>query len=440
MILKGNVRGGAADLSAHLLKEENDHVEVYELRGFASHTLTGALNEIYALSRGTKCRQYMYSLSLNPPETAQVSTADFIAAIERVESKLGLSGQSRAVVFHEKEGRRHAHCVWSRINIAEMKAVQLSFDRKKLKTVSRELFLEHGWQMPPGLVRESERDPLNFTLDEWQQAKRTGRSAKEIKGAIQDAWAVSDNKASFVHALEERGFRLARGDKAPFVAVDHHGEVYSIPRMVPNVRTRDVRMRLGDEKALACVNKVTAEFAGEMAQAMDGHKAELEKSKHIQIAELKEDRQRLVDSQREERRALAASLRERQQKEALQRQARFRKGLGGLWDRMRGAHKRIQAQNEREAEASSKRDAQEKDRLIFNQLNQRRMLKLRMGRFRRRHIEQRREIAADKSAFELKKAESLQALRDEVFNKAAKPKPKTCTRGRTQRRGPSPER
>lgn len=439
MILKGNARGGAADLSAHLLKEENDHIEVHELRGFASDNLKGALNEIYALSRGTKCRQFMYSLSLNPPETEQVSTADFVAAIERVESKLGLNGQSRAIVFHEKEGRRHAHAVWSRINTAEMKAVQLSYDRKTLKAVSRELFLEHGWQMPPGLVRESERDPLNFTLDEWQQAKRTGRSAKEIKGAIQDAWAVSDNKASFVHALEERGFRLARGDKAPFAAVDHHGEVYSIPRMVPNVKTRDVRGRLGDEKALPPVREVAAEFAGEMAQTMERHKAELEKSKHIQIAELKEDRQRLVESQRHERRALAVSLQEGRTREALERQARFRKGLGGLWDRMRGVHKRIQAQNEREAEASAKRDAQEKDRLIFTQLNQRRMLKLRVGQFRGRYQAQRREIAADKAGFERKKAESLQALRDEVFNRAAKSKPKTRRPSRGRQRSPEPE-
>ena len=74
MILQGNQRGGAKDLALHLVKEENDHVEVHEIRGFASDNLTGALNEAYAVSRGTKCKQFFYSLSLNPPPKETVWT------------------------------------------------------------------------------------------------------------------------------------------------------------------------------------------------------------------------------------------------------------------------------------------------------------------------------------------------------------------------------
>tara|TARA_B100000953_G_scaffold206126_1_gene170061 strand:+ start:685 stop:897 length:213 start_codon:yes stop_codon:yes gene_type:complete len=44
MILHGNERGGAKNLSLHLLKEENDHVTVHELRGFMSGSLVPALN------------------------------------------------------------------------------------------------------------------------------------------------------------------------------------------------------------------------------------------------------------------------------------------------------------------------------------------------------------------------------------------------------------
>ena len=60
MILIGNQRGGAKDLAQHLLKEENDHVQVHELRGFASGNLAGALTEAYAVSRGTKCKQFLF--------------------------------------------------------------------------------------------------------------------------------------------------------------------------------------------------------------------------------------------------------------------------------------------------------------------------------------------------------------------------------------------
>jgi len=46
MILHGNQRGGSKNLALHLLKEENDHVDVHELRGFISDDLVSALNEV----------------------------------------------------------------------------------------------------------------------------------------------------------------------------------------------------------------------------------------------------------------------------------------------------------------------------------------------------------------------------------------------------------
>lgn len=142
MILKGAQRGGALKLAAHLLRlDENDHVEVHELRGFSAEDLRGALQEADAVAKGTRCRQFLFSLSLNPPETERVSIEDFEAAIAQVEERLGLTGQPRAIVFHEKEGRRHAHAVWSRIDVGQMKAINLPFTKLKLRDVSKELFL-----------------------------------------------------------------------------------------------------------------------------------------------------------------------------------------------------------------------------------------------------------------------------------------------------------
>ena len=82
-----------------------------------------ALNEAYAISRATRCKQFLFSLSFNPPKHENVSTETFERAIERAEDTLGLNGQPRAIVFHEKNGRRHCHAVWSRIKLDEMKAV-----------------------------------------------------------------------------------------------------------------------------------------------------------------------------------------------------------------------------------------------------------------------------------------------------------------------------
>ena len=107
MILKGSQRSFGQNLAAHLLRlDDNEHVALHELRGFASDDLREAFKEAEATSLGTKCRQYLFSLSLSPPEDARVSVGAFEEAIERIEERLGLGGQPRAILFHEKEGRR----------------------------------------------------------------------------------------------------------------------------------------------------------------------------------------------------------------------------------------------------------------------------------------------------------------------------------------------
>jgi hypothetical protein len=145
MILKGSERRGGQDLAAHLMRlDDNEHVELHELRGFASDNLKDAFKEAEAISRGTRCRNYLFSLSLNPPEQETVSVETFEATIARIEERLNLSGQPRAIVFHEKEGRRHAHCVWARIDAVTMTARHLPFFKNKLMEVSRDLYLDTG--------------------------------------------------------------------------------------------------------------------------------------------------------------------------------------------------------------------------------------------------------------------------------------------------------
>ena len=113
MILNANRRGNAKDLARHLLNtRDNDHVELHELRGFVADDLHGAFHESEAIAMGTKCITHLFSLSLSPPAYADVPVETFEKAIDRIENSLGLSDQPRAIVFHEKEGRRHAHAVW----------------------------------------------------------------------------------------------------------------------------------------------------------------------------------------------------------------------------------------------------------------------------------------------------------------------------------------
>ncbi|MCV6602828.1 MAG: relaxase, partial [Cohaesibacter sp.] len=177
MILHGNQRGGAKDLALHLMKDENERVHIHEMRGFVSDTLEGAFQESYAISKVTKCKQHLYSLSINPPVGADIKDDHFVDAANQAEKRLGLAGQPRAIVFHEKHGsdgnlRRHAHAVWCRVDTETMTAKQLSYDREKLREVSRDLHIKHDLTMPKGLINSQNRNPRNFTLAEWQQCKR----------------------------------------------------------------------------------------------------------------------------------------------------------------------------------------------------------------------------------------------------------------------------
>ena len=211
MILKGTQRGGARQLALHLLKvEENEHVEIHEIRGFLSDDLQGALKEIYAISQGTKCRQFLFSVSLNPPQTEIVPVEYFEKAIADIESDLGLKGQPRAIIFHEKEGRRHAHCVWSRINTEEMKAINLPYFKLKLRDISKQLYFQHGWKMPKGLLDSAFRNRTNFTLEEWQQAKRIKEDPKVLKNSFRNAGRYRTAGRRFPRSWKKTAF-ISRG-------------------------------------------------------------------------------------------------------------------------------------------------------------------------------------------------------------------------------------
>lgn len=65
MILNASQRGGASQLGSHLLKAENEQVEVHEIRGFVSDDIRGAMKEAQAVAKGTRCEQFLFSVSLS---------------------------------------------------------------------------------------------------------------------------------------------------------------------------------------------------------------------------------------------------------------------------------------------------------------------------------------------------------------------------------------
>lgn len=371
MILHGNQRSGAINLANHLMNDrDNDHVDVHEIRGCVSDTLPGALQEMDAISRGTRCKQFMFSVSLNPPPGKDVPTDAFTDAADRIEREVGLEGQSRVIVFHEKKGRRHAHCVWSRIQTDEMKAINLPFYKTRLAHVSKELFLDHGWDLPAGLVNRQNRNPLNFSLQEWQQANRLGNDPRRIKIALRECWSISDNKQGFSNALERQGYYLASGDRRGYVAVDWRGEVYSLSRWLGE-KSKSLKARLGEPEQLPTVEETKARIDQALIQRFQQHESALKTQSEKAQRALTELKKIQLAKQRSEREALRQHQEARWTAEAQQRSARLRKGWKGIWDNITGQAKQTRARNEREAFQASKRDSVQRDQLIWSHLSER---------------------------------------------------------------------
>jgi hypothetical protein len=286
MILKGSQRGHASDLATHLCNEfENEHIEIAELRGTVAGDLHGAFTEIEATARGTKATQPFFSLALNP--SAPLTRDQYAHAIDQIEARLGLSGQPRAVIFHEKIGadgmvREHAHIVWSRIKTGEMRALPMSHFKTKLCDVACQLAHEFGHELPDGLKawearQKHKKDKLDLSYHEASHERQTGKTAEDRRSEITACYESADNAAALRAALEDKGYVLAQGDRRAYVLVDETGTVLSLARYVKGVRTKDINRRLEalPPEALPTVEQAKA-IAARRNQARDELKREQE--------------------------------------------------------------------------------------------------------------------------------------------------------------------
>lgn len=349
MILKGNQRAGGADLATHLMNAfDNERIEVAQIRGTVADDLHGAFGEYEALAAGTRCKEPLYSLSINPPEP--ISREQYFTAIDRIEQRLGLARQPRAVVFHVKHGREHCHVVWSRIDTARMRAVQISHDRMKLRSLAKELAMEFGLPLPDGIAQDrgaERRRKKDMTRSEKVQAEATGIAPGQRRAEITEAFRRSDNAEAFRTALKEQGYILARGDRRGFVVVDRFGKVHSLARQIDGVKTRELNeklapltpdqlppaaeiaeaMRQDSERkaALAAANARIGERASKLSAELDAKQAE---------------RRRKLDRRRQELDTLQAgermSLHAAHASEAKSPFARAAGAIFGLFDRVPG--------------------------------------------------------------------------------------------------------
>jgi len=245
MIIKPKVRGSGARLADYLLNsKKNDHAELVETRGFHAPTLKGSFGLVEAMAEKTRCEQPFYHVSFRLAPGEVLAPEQWQACAGRLEEKLELESQPRAVVMHTQKGEQHMHVVWSRIDGQNFRAVNLFKDWPRCQETARELERELGLKQVRD--RKPVRELAAPTFSEDQQARRKGQRLKEKREAIRSAWEQSEDGKSFSAALKDSGFMLAKGDKRDFVAVDERGSLYTIGKRTTGATAAQVRVKLHD--------------------------------------------------------------------------------------------------------------------------------------------------------------------------------------------------
>ena len=245
MIIKGQSRAGAAELAAHLQRvDTNERMEVIEVRGTIAHDLEGALHEMEALSSGTRCKNPLYHASINVPIHERLGMEHWQQAVDRLEEKLGLAGQPRAVVMHEKFGREHIHVVWGRVRAETLVAIADSHNYLKHEMVARELERAFGHERVQGAHAERDGAPRperTIAHAERQIAERTGIDPQAVKAEITALWRAAAGPEAFLAALERAGYRPALGARRQYVVMDQAGTVHSLARRIDGMRAAHLR-------------------------------------------------------------------------------------------------------------------------------------------------------------------------------------------------------
>lgn len=400
MIIKANTRGNGRALARHLLNSrDNDQIEVHDVRGFFSRELAEAMREHDGVAKMCRSKQTLFSLSLSPPQDKQVGVGVFEDAIARIEERNGLAGQPRIIVFHEKEGRRHCHAVWSRIEPETLTVKALPFYKMKCRDLARELFLENDWKLPRGFIDNYERP---FNLAEWQRCKRIGRDPRELRLLAKESWQLAQDQEGFAREMEKRGLYLAKGDRRSWVAITAEGQPFAVAKLLDK-RVKEVRAGLGEPPTnYRDVEAARGYVVSIVMPKLRGLIERAEAERDAKLTPLNARREAMKAQHRTERELTDAGIAARAYAEDAARASRLRSGLAGLWDRLRGEYQRVRAENEAAAWHSLKRDREQRAALVAAQLRDRAALQRDILAARRSHaanvLELHRDLARQREA------------------------------------------
>lgn len=246
MIAKGTLHNNGAKLAVYMTTgKEGERAELWQLRGFAAADIKDAFRSVHVMAAATQGSKPFFHVQVRNPEGEELTRPQWERVADRIEAKLGYSGQPRAIAFHRDEatGHEHMHLAFSRIDDATMTMKPLPFFKLRLKEVSRELEQELGLTAVrnerPGKVMAPRRD-------EEEQARRLGVDLKPLRDTIRDCYERADSGKAFVAALAEQDLILAQGERRDFVVIDQAGGLHALGKRVLGTTAAQTRDRLAD--------------------------------------------------------------------------------------------------------------------------------------------------------------------------------------------------
>jgi hypothetical protein len=250
MIIKATRHRNGAKLAAYMMSggKHGKRLDRVELRGFGPYAddIFKAFRSLHVMADASEIENPLFHVQVRLPDHEQITQEQWERTADRIQKRLGLTGQARAVVYHilDVTGDRHMHLAFSLIDEETLKAKQLPFFKLRLKALSRELEEEFDITR----VKNYREGPIQYAAkkNEQQQAQRLGTNKDELRNTIRACWDQSDCGRSFESALAHEGMILAQGDRRGLVVVDHAGGVHAVGKRILDVNKSQMLQRLSD--------------------------------------------------------------------------------------------------------------------------------------------------------------------------------------------------
>ena len=216
MIIKSHARTNGSQLAAYLADylqdAKNENVTILEIRGSQFNDLHRSLESWEAERHRGKTKKALSHAQMRTPHGETLTREQQIEAVNILERHLGMQGQPRAVVIHQKDGHEHIHVTWSRIDRKTGKAIRDSFTYRKHCEAAREIEERFGlYKVPTPKFKNQDKTKSRKERREesksapnthdYQKAKVSGFDPRERKRIVTECWKGSDTGKSLRAAL-----------------------------------------------------------------------------------------------------------------------------------------------------------------------------------------------------------------------------------------------